>query len=217
MNSNPTSQNPHIGHQNPNILQRSPHPSSTESGLPRKPSDMEIQPTTELFIHKPPNYEKSSESAVLIDAWKHKDTLWKYVSNYKLLALGASSLVGLIGFALKSKALRRAVVKRKMVKTKTMAIKGLTKLSFIPRPTIFQEWNKIVNDETCPKPMLLIEGYQGTGKSFLVQKYIEEVSKVRPTLYISLRDFNPEKWKEIIGEPMNYYPETFFVSSKGMT
>ena len=212
------SQNPPLDHQNPNTLQRSPHPNPTESALQRKPSDMEIQPkTTESMIQKPPNHEKSSEGALLTDAWKHKDTLWKYVSNYKLLALGASSVVGLIGFALKSKSLRRAIVKRNMVKTKTMDIKGLTNLSFIPRQTIFQVWDKIVNHETSPKPMLLIEGYQGTGKSFLVKKYIEEASKVRPTLYISLRDFNPEKWKEIIGESMNFYPETFFISSKGMT
>ena len=68
-----------------------------------------------------------------------------------------------------------------------------TQLGFIPRPKIFHEWDKIVNAEASSQQMLLIEGYQGTGKSFLVQKYIEEQSQVRPTLYISLRDINLEK------------------------
>ncbi len=110
--------------------------------------------------------------------------MWKYVHIYKLLALGVFSLVVLSGFASKSKILRRA----KMVQTKNFNLSSTTKLSFIPRPTIFQEWDKIVNDEACSQKMLFIEGYQGTGKSFLVQKYIEEQSKVRPTLYISLRN-----------------------------
>lgn len=169
---------------------------------------METQPkTSESILQKPPNHELNSEIDFLTDAWKHKETMLKYVCNYKLLAFGASSLVGLIGFGLKSKALRRALVKRNLVKAKNMVFEG--KLSFIPRPKIFQEWSEIVNDEISPQPMLLIEGYQGIGKTILVKKFVEEVSKERPTIFISLRDLNQEKWKEIIGKQINFYPESF--------
>ena len=91
-----------------------------------------------------------------------------------------------------------------------------TRLSFIPRKTEVNECDKIVDDETCSQNILLIEGYQGTGKSYLIKKYIEEQSKVRPTLYISFRDVNLEKRKQEIGIQINFYPEIFF-RSQGMS
>ena len=97
-----------------------------------------------------------------------------------------------------------------------MGLLSLTQLTIIPRPTIYKEWDEIVNAEACPQKMVLIEGYQGTGKSFLVQKYVEEQSQVRPTLYISLRELNLETWKERIGLQMKFYPEGFFQRAKGL-
>ena len=166
------------------------------------------QPNATAFKN-PQNYQKPSELDLLADAWKHKETVWKHVSTVKLLSVGIPSLVGLIGFGLKSKALRRAMVKRFMVQTKHFNLSDTTTLNFIPRPTIFQEWDKIVNYESSSQKMLLIEGYQGTGKSFLVQKFIEEQSKVRPTLYISLRDINLIEARQIIGKQINFYAESF--------
>ena len=146
---------------------------------------------------------------MLADAWKNKETLW---TNDTLLALCASTMVGLIGFLLKSKALRRTLVMRNLVKTKHMKLKSMSFLTFIRRPSILQEWENMVNYDDSPQPMMLIEGYQGTGKTILVQKFVEEQSKVRPTVYISLRDFNLEKWKEIIGKQIIFYPESFLLA-----
>ena len=113
-------------------------------------------------------------------------------------------MAALAGFAMKSKTLRRVIVQRHMVQAKNMKLSSNTKLTFIPRPTISKEWDEIVNDEACSQKILLIEGYQGTGKSFLVQKYVEEQSQVRPTLYISLRELNLETWKD---RQIKFYPE----------
>ena len=189
--------------------QGAPQSSLTES-LQNQPFELETKPhATELLIQKAQNYERTSEMELVKDAWKHKKTLWQYVSSYKLFALGLSSVAALAGFAIKSKTLRRVIVKRNLVQAKNMELLNTTKLTFIPRPKIYKEWDEIVNDEACPQKMVLIEGYQGKGKSFLVQKYIEAQSQVRPTLYISLRELNLEIWKEVIGLQMKFYPEGF--------
>ena len=83
----------------------------------------------------------------LKDAWKHNETLWHYDSCYKLIALGLSSVTALAGFAIKSKTLRRVIVQRNLVQAKNMKLSRTTKLTFIPRPTIYKEWDKIVIDE----------------------------------------------------------------------
>ena len=210
-NSTPSSSN-----QNQMNLHGAPQSSSTESLQPQ-PFELETKPhATELLIQKAQNYEKTSEMELLKDAWKHKETLWQYGSSYKLIALGLSSVAALAGFAMKSKTLRRVIVKRNLVQAKNMGLSSTTKLSFIPRPTIYKEWDEIVNDEASSQKMVLIEGYQGTGKSFLVQKYIEVQSQVRPTLYISLRELNLETWKEVIGTQIKFYPEGFFQRAKGL-
>ena len=178
-----------------------------------KNQQFELEPKLNS-IKTPLSIEKPSESD-LIDAWKHKETLWKYVSNYNLIVLGISSVAGLVGFGLKSKALRRFFVKRFLVQVKNMNLSTTTQLNFISRPKIFQEWDIIVNSEASPQQMMLIEGYQGTGKSFLVQKYVEEQSLVRPTLYITLRNVNLEEWRKSIGNQINFYPERF-LRAKGM-
>ena len=147
---------------------------------------------------------------------KHKDTFFEFLSNYKNVAVvlsAFSTVAALAGFVLKSAALRRMIVKRNLVRTKDFNLKTTTHLNLIPRPTIFQAWNIIVNEEGCSQPIILIEGYQGTGKSFLIQWFIQEQSKVRPTQYISLREINLLKWEEIIGEQIHYLPENFPLSS----
>ena len=151
---------------------------------------------------------------------KHKDTFFEFLSNYKngAVVLSAfSTVAALAGFVLKSAALRRMIVKRNLVRTKDFNLKTTTHLNLIPRLTIFQAifqaWNIIANEEGCSQPIILIEGYQGIGKSFLIQWFIQEQSKVRPTQYISLREINLAKWEEIIGEQIHYLPENFPLSS----
>ena len=100
------SQNPSLGQQDPINLQRVPDLGSIES-LKSKRFDLETQPNAKN-LH---NYEKPSEMDLLVDAGK-------YFSNYKLLFFSVTSLVALTGFALKSKALRRAIVKKNMVHEK---------------------------------------------------------------------------------------------------
>lgn len=181
-----------------------------------KPNDLKIKGSIrESFMKIPQNYEKSSEMDLITEAWKHKFTIWKYVSNYQLFAFAVSSFAALTTFIFKSKAFRRFMVKRYLISNKNMSLSATTNLCFIPRPTIFKNWDKIVSNEASSQPIVLIEGYQGTGKSFLVQKYIEEQSKIRPTLYINLRDINLEEWKQVIGYQINFYPE-MFLRSKGI-
>ena len=135
------------------------------------------------------------------------------LTELKTFAVTFSSGIVLAGFILRSRTIRRIIVKRNLIRTKQMNLKKITQFNVIARPSIFQTWNTIVNDEYCPQTMLLIEGYQGTGKSFLVQWFVQEQSKVRPTLYISLRDINKKQWRDVIGEQMHYLPENFPFSS----
>ena len=148
---------------------------------------------------------QSSFPEFLADIWKHKQILWNSFSNYKIIALTVPTLL----FFLKSRWIRKVIVKRHMVKQKNINLSKKTNLKLILRDDVFQQWDELFESSTSPQQIVLMEGYQGTGKSFLSQMYLERQSKIRPTLYISLRDITAENWKSELARQINFYAEPF--------
>ena len=122
---------------------------------------------------------------------------------------------GIVGWFFKSRWVKKVIVKRYIVKPKRFDLQMTTKLGIIKRPSIFKIWDERVDDEIGVKPFILVEGYQGTGKSFLAKKYIEEQSLKRPTLYISLREVEPTNWQKIISNQIHLYRDHILVRSQG--
>jgi hypothetical protein len=122
---------------------------------------------------------------------------------------------GIIGWVFKSRWVKKVIVKRYIVQPKKFNLEDTTKLGLIKRPDIFKIWDKRVDEVLAVKPFILVEGYQGTGKSFLAKKYIEEQSLKRPTLYISLREIETDDWKETLAKQIHLYRDHMFVKSHG--
>ena len=154
--------------------------------------------------NKPQN--KSSVPGLVSDIWLNKQILWN--SFYKMIAFTLPTFL----FVFKSRRLRKIMVKRHLVKQKNMNFSRKTNLTLILRPEIFQRWDKIFLSEKSPQQILLVEGYQGTGKTFFSKMYLEKQSRIRPTLYISLRDFTAENWKAEMARQINFYAEPFIRS-----
>ena len=144
-----------------------------------------------------PSFPKNSSDGGKFSVLENSSSkaIWEYISKEKLLIGLCTSFVTLIGFSLKSTAFKRVSVKRKLVRSKDIRLR--TGLPFISRPGIFREWDQFINHGVGPQQMVLIEGYQGTGKTFLIQKYIEEQSRIRPTLYINLGELTHGKLEKI--------------------
>ena len=122
---------------------------------------------------------------------------------------------GIVGWFFKSRWVKKVIVKRYIVKPKKFNLQKTTNLGYIKRQNIFKIWDETVDHEFAVKPFILIEGYQGTGKSFLAQKYIEEQSRKRPTLYISLREAERINWQKIIANQIHLYRDHILIRSQG--
>jgi len=140
----------------------------------------------------------SSMTEFLADIWKHKKILWDSFSNYKMIALAFPTIV----FVIKSRWLRKVMMKRNFVKQKSLNLPNFSKLDYI-------QWERMFQEEDSDHPIILVEGIQGTGKTILSRMYLEQESKIRPTLYISLRDITAENWKAELARQTKFYAEPF--------
>jgi len=137
---------------------------------------------------------------------KYYDRLFNLVpKTYQIKSFVGVGTAGL--FLWKSAWFRKFLVKRQLKKRKYFDYYYQTILPLAQRNDILKDWAKHVGAENLPKPILLVEGYQGTGKSFLSSLFLQAESEQRPTAYLSLRDLNEDNWKQIIAKSINYLPE----------
>ena len=97
----------------------------------------------------------------LVEAIRENGDLWP-VESFTQIVVSCC----ILGFLVKSKWVKRLIVKRYIVKPKKFDLKNTTLLGLINRPDVFRSWDEIVEQELSVVPFVLVEGYQGTGKSF---------------------------------------------------
>lgn len=149
----------------------------------------------------------------LIDTCKNKDFIIDFIQKGHLAKILLPSFTIFTAFLIKSKWVKKTIVKRHILQPKNFNLQRNTALGFIPRNNIFSVWDKSVENEFNPQDFILVEGAQGTGKTHIVKKYVEEKSKTRPAIYISLRGIQPDNWQQIISKQIHLYPE--FLQFKG--
>ena len=146
---------------------------------------------------------------------KQRKRILKNIFNIESFKIVIPCAIAFAGFLFQSRWVKKLIVKRYLTKPKKFHFQMVTKLGYIKRSNVFRSWDKLVNDEEGVKPFILVEGYQGSGKSFLAKKYIAEHSKIRPAIYISLREVQLENWEKMLARQINFNYK-IFPDSKGL-
>ena len=164
-------------------------------------------PTFQLDKEKKTAKSREGDFELFQDLWKNKETISNYLTMGRFLKIILPSLTLFAGFLIKSKWVKKIIVKRYVVSPKNFYLQTNSFLGYIQRSNILSIWDKEMEYDEGETPFILVEGHQGAGKSFLAQKYVEEKSKSRPAIYISLREIEPSNWRQIIAKQIHLYPE----------